>query len=412
MGTMASREAEAALIGGFLLDWKCVENRKARAVCRPEMLWSPTLRTVYEAMERLDADGFCPDLVSVKDALERSGKLDAAGGVDALVQLAENAVSAKNAAGYARIVKEWHIRRGIRKRCAELAKMAEEGGEVAQLYSRALDLPRGLASETTDTYRMDELDVEGDQALEFVPTWYRTLDARVKGYPRGETTMVMAPTGRGKTCWLAWAAHNAAMAGKTVVFATYEMPAIAIKRRILRHVCGWSHRPTIDLEAAARFDEALETVNDRFYDMEVYDPSSRLDSRYTVEELRDFLIAKAESGPLDLVLVDYYQRLTTERPRGSMAEELAYVSRMLAATAKRCGCAIVCGSQISEEDDGSGGRRSRIRGSREGENDAALILEISADQTMVRVQKARHGESGGQIPVTFDKRRLIFKEVA
>lgn len=404
-----SPDAERALIGGFLLNWDSKHNRAARAKCHPHMLYQPALRLIYETMLTLEAEGYTPDAVCVASRLQSAGRIEEVGGRDHLAQLMEEAVSSSNAAAYAKIVREDHVRRQVLDRCEGLASLVREGAEIRRVYDRALNLPRGLAAETTEVYRMSDIDVETPEAGEYVPTGYRTLDEAVRGYPRSELTMVMAPTGRGKSCWLLWAAHLAAMEGLNTVFATYEMPAKIIKRRLLKHICGWTHRPTYDLGAAAAFDAALKVVDDEFYPLEVYDPSSRLDSRFTVEELRDYLLAKAEVERVDLVLVDYYQRISSGKRFNAAHEELAWVSRSLTAVAKRTGCAIVAGSQIAEEQHGSG-YRSRIRGSREGENDAALILEINRDQTGVTIQKARHGRSGITMHVRFDPERLVFFE--
>lgn len=407
-GAIWAEDAEKALVGGFLLDWEAQKNRVARARCKPHMLYGPANRSVYEACELVEKAGMVPDAVSVCVALEQTGKLAEIGGRDYVAHLMETSVGANNAPAYARIVQEHYARRLVVQRCRKLAGSAQAGADIRSVYEQALGLPRGLAPETTEVYRLADISIEDTADQEFIKTGYSVIDEATGGYPRSEMSVVMAHTGRGKSSWLLWAAHNVAQSGGSVVFATYEMPAKAIKRRLLKHLTGWTHRPTLSLQAAAKFDEALQQIEDRWYDLEIYDPSSRMDSRFTVEELRDYLLAKSEVQSIDMVVVDYYQRLGTERRFGQTFEELAYVSRSLAALAKRLGCALIAGSQVSEEPSGQG---MRVRGSREGENDAALILQIAPGQNEIKVAKARHGAHGATMPVMFDRDRLVFVEV-
>lgn len=68
-----------------------------------------------------------------------------------------------------------------------------------------------------------------------VPTGVPQLDEALGGgIAQGELSVIMAPTGGGKTAWLVWIAIQAVRAGKRVQYVTLEVPDYEIQHRALR----------------------------------------------------------------------------------------------------------------------------------------------------------------------------------
>ena len=99
-----SIEAEQAVLGGLLLDpsaWDQVAD-----VINEKDFYRPDHRLIFDAIGALAGAGKPCDAVTVAEQLERTGKLDAAGGLAYLSSLARDTPTAANVRAYADIVRE------------------------------------------------------------------------------------------------------------------------------------------------------------------------------------------------------------------------------------------------------------------------------------------------------------------
>ena len=140
-------EAEQALLGGLLLDATAWENI-ADAVTR-EDFYRPDHQLIFEAIANLVGEGKPCDVVTVSQELERTGKLDGAGGLAYLSSVARDTPSAANVRAYADIVRERSLLRQL-VRDGEIigrepleAVRARHREVMAELPSYALQLSRG-----------------------------------------------------------------------------------------------------------------------------------------------------------------------------------------------------------------------------------------------------------------------------
>ena len=131
-----SPEAEAAVLGSMILDRDCigpvVEVMNAEYFSRTEH------RLIYESLLRLYEANSSIDLVLLRDDLKKQDSLDAVGGVEYLVKVAESVPSAANAEYYATIVREKAMLRELARTCAEIMQEAcDEAGQVGEKLDRA-----------------------------------------------------------------------------------------------------------------------------------------------------------------------------------------------------------------------------------------------------------------------------------
>ena len=106
-------EMEQAVLGALLLERGAMD--KIEGVLKPETFYKEGNRCVYEAMLELSLQKEPIDLLTVKNHLSQSGKLDAAGGFYYLVELTSKVASAANIEYHARIIVQKHIAREIIK---------------------------------------------------------------------------------------------------------------------------------------------------------------------------------------------------------------------------------------------------------------------------------------------------------
>ncbi len=392
---------EACAIGCMLLsDQAC---QKVALVLDSRMFYSAAHQTIFKACQAIHkASGCAPDLVTLQAELHKTDSLKKVGGTDYLIQLMESVASAANAKAYAVGVREYWRFREVAKRGDEIAKAAKKGEAWSDVCKLMQDLGQGLSDETSDTFRMSDIDLQTHGADQGVTTGLRNVDStsNVGGWPVGEPSMIMGKTGKGKTCLATQCIMAAADAGKKVAFATYEMNRVKIKRRMMKQLCGHWNTPET-LTGQADWDDALAKLDDPFYDLVIFDPSGRDSLDNTVEDLVRWTMVQKDGAGLDIMFLDYVQLLRSSKGAAKKFEDMEAVADRLKKLAMRANIPIVFLSQ--QNDDG------HAKGSKAFEDASGLWLRISPEQDFIEVAKARYG-SEIKFPVSFDKQYLIYRE--
>lgn len=387
-------EAEESLLGAMLLSGHAVDA--AIETVGAADFYRPSHGHVYAAITTLTAGGRPVDPVTVADELARRDLLDAVGGTAALVSLQTATPSTTSAGRYARIVADH----------AALRRLISVGGEIAELgYSLPDDVPAALehaegmvfdlvdAQGRADTLApvgrlLDEeilaLEARVDDvgALPGLATGYSDLDALLLGLAPGSLNLVAARPGAGKTGFALGAAlHVAAELSRPVLFASLEMSAAAIRRRILGQAARLDTRQlrTGDLDtsgwaragrAAARLADTQLWVDD--------------DATTTVAGLRSKARrVVAAAGDLGLIVVDYVQLVPPARPRERRDLEVAEVARGLNALAKDFDVPVVALSQLNRAVEARADKRptlADLRESGELEQAADIVMFLYRDE--------------------------------
>ena len=95
-----SQEAEQSVLGGLMLDnnaWDTVSS-----IVMEDQFYRHDHRLIYRCIEKLSNNMQPIDVVTISEELDRTGNLDAAGGLDYLIELARNTPSASNIQGLCR----------------------------------------------------------------------------------------------------------------------------------------------------------------------------------------------------------------------------------------------------------------------------------------------------------------------
>lgn len=139
-----SNDAEINVIGSMMLNQSAVEDVIFTGL-RATDFYVNAHSTIYETIVDMSRLNVSIDLVTVRSALLDSGKLQVAGGVEYLVNIAEATVSPSHARDYAMIVKEKSMRRKIESIGYEFVKLAHDGEKppkelVDYIESKCLNL--------------------------------------------------------------------------------------------------------------------------------------------------------------------------------------------------------------------------------------------------------------------------------
>lgn len=149
--------AECALLGCLLLDEKREYFPAVRSILKDCYFFSKIEnRIIFDCLCGLaDSTDGVLDLVRVRGALKQAGSLDAIGGVDYLVRLAETTPSAANAEYYADLVLKAYKRRRIAEQGEALQRAAVEPGDVQAALQAAQSDLHELADDVSDKEAVD-----------------------------------------------------------------------------------------------------------------------------------------------------------------------------------------------------------------------------------------------------------------
>jgi len=356
-----SVEAEQAVLGGLLLDpaaWDSV----ADAVVA-EDFYRPDHRLIFAAIGELAGEAKPCDVVTVSQQLERSGKLEAAGGLAYLSAIARDTPTAANVRAYADIVRERSLLRQLIRAGTEIvsAVFNNDGESARALVDRAEQrvfeiaegsfrkrdgaiAVRALLPAVID--QIDEWHNNPDQ-LRGLPTGFTEFDKLTGGLRPGDLVIVAGRPSMGKTTLAVNMAEYAAVNPNTrasVAIFSMEMPSEQVITRMLASIGGV---PLNSLRSGRITDEdwvRITSATSQLSEAKIFvDETPALNPTELRARARR---VKREHG-LSLVVVDYLQLMQVPGTQENRATEIAEISRGLKALAKELQIPVIALSQLN-----------------------------------------------------------------
>lgn len=391
-----STEAEQSLLGGLMLDQRAWDN-VADAV-GVEDFYRSDHRLIFTSIATLVERDQPPDAVTVTEHLERSGKLEAAGGLDYIARLVEETPSAANVRAYAEIVREHAMLRQLIEIGGDIAASAHdsEGRSVAELVDvaeqRVFEIAdrgnrrgagfkrlRDVLPGTID--RIDELS-HSDADITGVPTGFAEMDRMTAGLQRGDLVIIAGRPSMGKTTLAINIAENAAIGNKLpAAIFSMEMSAEQLTFRMISSIGLVNQanlrRGKLNDEDWSRIDSAVSMMQSA----PIYiDDSAGLTPTEVRARARRL---KREHGGLGLIVVDYLQLMQVAGTAENRATEISEISRSLKALARELDVPVVALSQLNRSVEQRGDKKpvmSDLRESGAIEQDADLIVFIYREE--------------------------------
>jgi replicative DNA helicase len=405
-----SQQAEIALLGSLMLDASVIGDIIG-LVSRPEQFYSLTHGEIFRAMLELHNETRAIDLVPLAELLKARGVLEAAGGTEFLVSLAEAVPSARNAVHYARIVADKSRLRRLISTAGEIMQMAFGAGEIAggdegdEILDTAEQMIFEIAGERetqgperlSDLLRQEiiriELQSEG-KGVSGLPTGFTDLDEMLGGMQPGEMIVLAARPSMGKTALSLNLAEQIAFGGRTpwsprheggepapVGFFSLEMSREALVQRLLSARSGIdAHKiRTGQLGGGGRsVMSAWEKINEAA--AELYEAPLYIDDSpgLTILQLRAKARRMKDRYGLRVIIIDYLQLLTAPgAARESRQVEVSTISRQIKAMARELRVPVLCLAQLNrgaEQRERNRPRMSDLRESGSIEQDADVVM--------------------------------------
>lgn len=391
-----SLEAEQSVLGGLMLDndaWDKVSD-----IVTEVDFYRREHRLLFKQIARLASQGTPFDVVTLCDALENNGELEAVGGLAQVGELAKNTPSASNIKAYADIVRERSVLRQLLKISHDMADKVfnTEGATSREILDEAErkvyaiaeqgdrragpELVKNLVPGMVD--RLDAL-MQSAGGITGQSTHYRDLDRMLSGLQPSDMLIVAGRPSMGKTTFAMNIAENVAMDNKKpVLIFSMEMPKDQLMLRVMssfgRVEQSKIRSGQLEDHDWSKIFSAMSIVSDR---MNMYIDDTPALSPADVRS-RARRLAREHEG-LSLIVVDYLQLMQVPGHNENRVNEVSEISRGLKALAKELNVPVIALSQLSRKCEERTDKRPMMSDLRESgaiEQDADVIMFVYRDE--------------------------------
>jgi replicative DNA helicase len=396
--------AEQSALGGMLLSKDAVAD--VVETVKGMDFYVPKHEVIFEAVLGLYAMGEPTDVITVTDALTKSGELSRAGGADYLHTLTSIVPTAANAGYYAEIVAERAVLRRLVDAGTRIVQMGYASeGEVTDLVNNAQAEIYAVTRETEAedyvplteavTSAIDEIEAaQGkDGSMSGVPTGFAELDELTNGLHGGQMIVVAARPAMGKsTLALDFARAASVKHGQPSIFFSLEMGRSEIAMRLL------SAEASIPLHQMRKGNLAtddwtkLAQTRGRINDAPLYIDDS---PNMTLVEIRAKARRLKQKVGLKMVIIDYLQLMTSGKKVESRQQEVSDFSRSLKLLAKELQVPVIALSQLNRGSEARADKMPAISDLRESgsiEQDADMVILLHRESVYEK-DSPRAGEA-------------------
>ncbi len=426
-----SQEAEESILAAVLID---NQNFLELTELKAEHFYSGKLAKVFGAMGALFRENNPINLVSLKNALEKSGDLESVGGVPFVANLIDNVPQSVTIDHHIEIIRGKYQLREMLKTCenirADIRRMpsappdaileaAEKAiFEIIGQHTRKAFTPLGeLVAASYDHFERLAASGGGITGLE---TGFSELDEITAGFQNSDLIILAARPAMGKTAMALQFAREAARQGKRTAFFSVEMGKEQLSIRMISQEGAVDTDKTkhgrLNADDFSRIAESSRVLSQ--LPIEVND-----DSAITVQGMQRESRRLAAMGGLDLVIIDYMQLMYNQEKGERRDLELAEISRALKGLAKELNIPVIALSQLNRELEKRADKRPMLSDLRESgaiEQDADIVLmlfreEVYNKDPMLKgtaellIRKHRNGQCG-TVHLVWEDRYVRFRQ--
>lgn len=382
-------DAEQSVLGGLLLDNQAYDRIDGKL--KADDFYSAGHQTIYRAIASLLSRGEPADVITVSDALEKTGEAENVGGLAYLGELAANTPSAANIKAYAKMVVDAKERRNLiqaGQRIIELGR--DKSTDRITLADRAAGIVANLSDQrgSGDPVAISDLmvnvldniqkRVDLGGSISGLSTGFVDLDKATTGLHPGNLVILAGRPAMGKTTLGVNIAENVAINGGAALVFSLEMPGNDLAERSIARAGGINTQALREGKLTAddyeRLSAALAKLNGTRLIIDE-DPATA-----TVTQIRRKALRVKRKHGLSLIVIDYLQLMRGDG--GNRNEEIGGITRGLKLLAKEMSVPIVLLSQLNrgvEERTDKRPMMSDLRESGAIEQDADVILMAYRD---------------------------------
>jgi replicative DNA helicase len=388
--TLPSRpDAERSLLGAVLIDGALIA--RVMEFLAPDDFASEAHRSIYEASLALADRREGIDLVTVQGELEKTHRLERAGGPAYLSSLVDLVPDVENIESYARLVREASLRRLVilqSRRAIREAVSAPDAETVLENAQRELvEIAKGSIkggfvklSHIADKNEEEIQKIHGrGTMLTGLPSGFTRLNALTQGLQKTDLIVVAARPGMGKTAFALNIASHLTIHQKNVVgFFSLEMSREQLGFRIQCAEARVNLQRLREGRLSKEEKKALFFATQQMREAQLYVDDT---PAITLLEMRARALQLKQRTGLNALFVDYLQIMGTRGKVENRTQEVSAFSRGLKALAKELEVPVIALSQLSRRTEQRGSEKepvlSDLRESGAIEQDADVVLFLS-----------------------------------
>jgi len=387
-----SLEAEQSVIGSMIIDKEAIS--KALEKLNEEDFYRDGHKVIFRAIKEMYSEDMAVDLVTLLEYLKSGDKLEKAGGVTYISEIASSVITTANLDAYIKIVEDKSM---LRKLIKSSTAIIEESYNKQDKVNEVIDYAQKKIFDIIDTKNTSDyeslstvlergfLEIErlfnNRGSITGVGSGIRDLDAKTSGFQKGDMILIAARPSMGKTTFaLNIAEHAALVENRSVVIFSLEMSKEQLAYKLL---CSEANVDMLKLRTGNLDDDDWERI------ARATGPLSKAKifiddtAGLSVMEMRSKCRKiKMEHG-IDLILIDYLQLMSGSSGSESRQQEVSEISRSIKALAKEMQCPVIALSQLSRAPEQRADHRPMLSDLRESgsiEQDADLVMFLYRDE--------------------------------
>lgn len=402
-------EMEKIVLGTILIEPDSI-YRATEILSGAESFFEVRHKMIYESILNVLKNSFAIDYLTVSEDLktqknydkDNNGqtKLDLIGGIAYLIELTNNVSTSAHLNYHARIIEQKFIQRRLieagidirdnsyneEENIEDLINFAEKTIYEVSDKSLKKDVQHVKTVLEDVQERLTKLREE-KKVITGVPTGLEELDFITMGWQKSDLIIIAARPSVGKTSFaLSMAKEMACEYNKTIVVFSLEMSQIQIGTRFLALHTGIDSKFFRSGKFDDRFNsyEKVEDAIKKIEEASIYIDDTASISLYEMRSKIRRLDTKLkkEGKPIDCIMIDYLQLMTTgdKNFKGNRELEIGTISRSLKAMAKDFNIPIIALAQLNRSVETRTGdptpQLSDLRESGSIEQDADIVIFI------------------------------------
>lgn len=330
-------------------------------------------------------------IVTLTETLNRYKKLEEAGGVGYMTEIASSFPFASEIPAHARIVKRESYKRKGMQLANDIVRLTQEDDfETAEEYFTMIDSLVSNLRPNSNASNMKGYDETEDEYFEYLESkddnitiGFKSFDEWSGGIGRGWLYVMAGEPGVGKTAKaLQMAAHIASQNVGQVLFWSQEMSRNQIKNRQLSCMTGVNYARIRRKELEPHEKEILRKAHRTLAETPLYVEDS---SGITIEHIENIARQRdRQFGQIGAIFVDYLTRMNIRQKSGeTWSRAVGEVAKRFKWLAQELNCPVFLLAQLNRE--GHQGkpalRNLRDSGEIEQEADVVEFLWVDPDDT-------------------------------
>lgn len=432
-----SQKIEQSLLGSLMI-YPNVMSECHDLDLHSDEFFTPSHQRIFQCMLEIEEKNQPLDINTLVMRLSDKDELDAAGGADYIVRLADSAISSANAHSYIETIKNKAQLRSLIYATDRISNDAYESTEdidtiLDEAERSIMDVTRQRRGAEFESSKeivnrvLEELkELKNKKGITGIQTGYTDLDRMTNGFQRGDLIILAARPAMGKSALaLNFASQVAKRNEGCVAVFSLEMPSDSLMKRLMSCESKVLSNKLRDGKLNGDEMSRLYEAGNRLSERQIFiDDTSSIKVSQIFSKVRKL---KSEYGSVSLVVIDYLQLITGSRP-DNRQQEVSDISRNLKILAKEMDCPVIALSQLSrkvEERTDHEPQLSDLRESGSIEQDADIVMflyrsayyekdkENQEETEVVDLSLAKHRNGSiGKINLAFEKNISCFTNYA